>query len=403
MFSLKKYGMRKTVFAAFTALGLCVASQLASAGEHWSLSNAPITYKLADPADMTGFHVAPRPQYVPPTMPVPRAAAPVPQAAAPQLQIPQVQVPNMPRPLGPNTSVPVPMASQLGAAIFDPSRVDQTLYPHQRIGKTYTVAGKSYTPRHQPRYDMVGTASWYGDKFHGKLTANGEKYDKNGMTAAHKTLPLNSLVVVTNLKTGTTVTLRVNDRGPFIGKRIIDLSEAAANIMGIKGSGLGEVRVQYAGPAAVNSLAAPKQFGSLTVAPQQHAMRPVAPNPAPVTPIRPHYQPHIQVPSTVPVPQGYQPLRSMGVTPQGPAPQTAQLQAPQLHIPDVMNPVSILPQAALPATPHGIPQAYIPPQPQGGADDTVVTMTISGPIHMAGHQVNGSQIYLVPSTHQPIK
>lgn len=132
---------------------------------------------------------------------------------------------------------------------FDPSKVDRQLYSHQKVGRRYTIMGRSYTPKHQPDYDRTGEASWYGPKFHGKPTANGETFDKRAMTAAHKTLPLNSIVVVTNLENGRVITVRLNDRGPFIGDRMIDLSEAAAEALGYKQNGLAKVRVQYAGPA----------------------------------------------------------------------------------------------------------------------------------------------------------
>ncbi|MGB6230307.1 MAG: RlpA-like double-psi beta-barrel domain-containing protein, partial [Litorimonas sp.] len=82
---------------------------------------------------------------------------------------------------------------------FDPSKVDRELYSHQKLGKRYTVMGKSFTPRHQPGYDKTGEASWYGPGFHGKPTATGERFDKRALTAAHKTLPLNSMLVVTNV------------------------------------------------------------------------------------------------------------------------------------------------------------------------------------------------------------
>lgn len=392
MVGLTKSRFNGLALAAFATVTLGTMSKDATASEIWVPVNAPITYKMADPSDMTGFHALPQQQYIPPMSTAPQASLPVPVTPLPHVNPARPQVLQMPTP-----STPVPMANQTTVPVFDASRVDQNLYPHQRIGKTYTVAGKSYTPKHQPRYDMVGTASWYGDKFHGKLTANGEKYDKNGMTAAHKTLPLNSLVVVTNLQTGASVTLRVNDRGPFIGERIIDLSEAAAGIMGIKTTGLGNVRVQYAGPALPNSIETPVQFGSKVAAPQTHASRPALPSLVPVAPPKP------QVQGPAPMPQGYQPLRNMGAAPEAASPKTAQLQPPQVHIPDVMNPVSIVPKAALPSMPHSIPEAYIPPQQPGGADDTVVTMTISGPIHMARHQVQPGQIYYVPTTQLPIK
>lgn len=117
------------------------------------------------------------------------------------------------------------------------------------VGNPYTVAGVTYTPRHQPMYDMVGNASWYGDRFHGKLTASGETFNKNAMTAAHKTLPINSMVRVTDMATGQTVVVRINDRGPFVGNGVIDLSEAAALKLGYAHTAPGAVRVQYVKPA----------------------------------------------------------------------------------------------------------------------------------------------------------
>ena len=146
------------------------------------------------------------------------------------------------------------IAPQTSAAqMFDQTRVDPILYPHQSVGNAYTVMGQTYTPAHNPAYDMVGNVSWYGAKFHGKMTASGEAFDKNAMTAAHKTLPLNSLVVVTNLTTGQAVTVRINDRGPFVGNGVIDLSEAAAGALGYMTARPGAVRVQYAGAVPVQN------------------------------------------------------------------------------------------------------------------------------------------------------
>ena len=121
--------------------------------------------------------------------------------------------------------------------------------PHQKIGAPYTIKGVTYVPREDPGYDRTGIASWYGPNFHGKLTANGELFDQHRLTAAHKTLPLPSLVRVTNTQNGRSAVLRVNDRGPFAGDRIIDLSRAAAERLGTRRAGLGEVRVEYLGPA----------------------------------------------------------------------------------------------------------------------------------------------------------
>ncbi|WP_051329367.1 septal ring lytic transglycosylase RlpA family protein [Geminicoccus roseus] len=118
-----------------------------------------------------------------------------------------------------------------------------------KIGKPYQIAGRWYHPAYDPDYDKVGTGSWYGEQFQGRLTANGEIFDKELISAAHPTLPLPSIVRVTNLENGRTVDLRVNDRGPFVDDREIDLSEAAARKLGYQGKGLAEVRVQFLGIA----------------------------------------------------------------------------------------------------------------------------------------------------------
>lgn len=123
--------------------------------------------------------------------------------------------------------------------------------PHYKIGRPYEVNGRRYHPREQPDYVAVGIASWYGQEFHGRLTANGELFDRNRLTAAHTTLPLPSLVEVENLENGRRVLVRVNDRGPFKDDRIIDLSQAAARALGFEEKGLARVRVRYVGPASL--------------------------------------------------------------------------------------------------------------------------------------------------------
>ncbi|WP_019340037.1 septal ring lytic transglycosylase RlpA family protein [Stutzerimonas stutzeri] len=128
---------------------------------------------------------------------------------------------------------------------------DATPRPHNGPFKAnpYTVLGKTYYPIGDGRnYRATGTASWYGTKFHGQPTANGEKYDLYGMSAAHKTLPLPSYVRVTNLDNGKTVVLRVNDRGPFYSDRIIDLSFAAAKKLGYAETGTARVKVEGIDP-----------------------------------------------------------------------------------------------------------------------------------------------------------
>ena len=117
------------------------------------------------------------------------------------------------------------------------------------VGKPYQVAGRWFTPREQPGYDKTGVASWYGEAFHRRMTSNGEYFDMNTLTAAHATLPLPSYVLVTNLENNRQVVVRVNDRGPFVDTRVIDVSKRAADELGYRMKGTARVRVQYLGAA----------------------------------------------------------------------------------------------------------------------------------------------------------
>ena len=112
-----------------------------------------------------------------------------------------------------------------------------------KLGKPYTVEGRTYYPEYDPTYDKIGMASWYGPGFHGKYTASGEVFNQNDLTAAHPTLPMPSIVRVTNLANGRSLLVRINDRGPFKSNRIIDLSKKSAQTLGITSTA--EVRVQY--------------------------------------------------------------------------------------------------------------------------------------------------------------
>jgi len=118
---------------------------------------------------------------------------------------------------------------------------------HAKLGKTYNIKGKGYTPEVDHDYSEEGLASWYGDDFHCNKTANGESFNKWQMSAAHRTLPMPSVVRVTNLSNNKTIKVTVNDRGPFVDdkNRIIDLSEAAAAKLGFKHKGIERVRVDY--------------------------------------------------------------------------------------------------------------------------------------------------------------
>ncbi|HEY5280692.1 MAG TPA: septal ring lytic transglycosylase RlpA family protein [Pseudolabrys sp.] len=118
-----------------------------------------------------------------------------------------------------------------------------------RVGKPYVVGGQVYVPEADPHYSAVGLASWYGDDFHGRYTANGEIFDENAISAAHPTLPLPSYARVTNLANHKSIIVRVNDRGPYAKGRLIDLSVKTAQLLGFYGHGIAKVKVDYVGMA----------------------------------------------------------------------------------------------------------------------------------------------------------
>lgn len=159
------------------------------------------------------------------------------------------------------------------------------------VGKPYEIAGRRYYPREEPSYDKVGIASWYGPKFHRRMTSNGEWFDQEYLSAAHPTLPLPSYARVTNLENGRHLVVRVNDRGPFVANRIIDLSKKSADVLGVRGNGTAKVRVQYIGPAPLNDkgthLAAMNRNLGRGGAPSEPVMVAARPQPKPdVTEVR---------------------------------------------------------------------------------------------------------------------
>lgn len=113
-----------------------------------------------------------------------------------------------------------------------------------KVGNPYKILGRWYYPKEDYNYKEEGTASWYGPDFHAKRTANGEKYDMNALTAAHRTLPLPSIVRVTNLENGRSLVVRVNDRGPYARNRVIDVSKKVAQLLGFLEQGTAKVRVE---------------------------------------------------------------------------------------------------------------------------------------------------------------
>ncbi|MDQ8028731.1 MAG: septal ring lytic transglycosylase RlpA family protein [Brevundimonas sp.] len=165
--------------------------------------------------------------------------------------------------------LPLMAACATGARTSGGTRIPVVSDPAPIVTGTmrpYQIRGRWYHPAEQPNYDETGLASWYGDQFNGRPTATGERFDMYALTAAHKTLPLPGLVEVTNLANGRSVVLRINDRGPFVDNRIIDLSRGAADQLGMLERGVGEVRVRYLGPAPRLGSAQPLQYAA-TVAP----------------------------------------------------------------------------------------------------------------------------------------
>ena len=118
-----------------------------------------------------------------------------------------------------------------------------------RVGKPYIVGGRVYVPEEDVNYREEGLASWYGDDFHGRLTANGEVFDMTSLSAAHPTLPMPCYARVTNLANGKSLIVRVNDRGPYHGNRVMDVSSRAAELLEFKNNGVARVRVEYVGRA----------------------------------------------------------------------------------------------------------------------------------------------------------
>ena len=179
-----------------------------------------------------------------------------------------------------------------------------------KVGKPYEVNGAWYYPAEDPSYAEVGMASWYGTDFHGKRTANGAVFDMNALTAAHKTLPMPTLVRVTNLKNGRVLILEVNDRGPFVQGRIIDVSRRAAQLLGFLRAGVTPVRVEM-----------------VRRQPRLAATEPVAAEPAAPTPIGPAVE---AAPAT--------PVRMLDIG----APDTIQLAAVTAAVPAARDPAMFI-------------------------------------------------------------
>lgn len=186
---------------------------------------------------------------------------------------------------------PQPPAPQVTPVDVDASEAAALQTPpdwleRERVGPPYEANGQWYVPTPEPGYAETGVASWYGPAFHGQRTASGEVFDQEALTAAHPTLPIPSLVQVTNLENGREVIVRVNDRGPFVGGRLIDLSRRSAEVLGFEDQGQARVHVRYLGPAPrrvnADGAAAPATPPAPPVAPAASAH--VGEGPAPLLP-----------------------------------------------------------------------------------------------------------------------
>jgi rare lipoprotein A len=149
-----------------------------------------------------------------------------------------------------------------GPAPSVPAQDVQTGRGIYKVGQPYQINGIWYYPAEDFAYDETGIASWYGEDFHGKYTANGEIFDLNALTAAHPTLPMPSIVRVTNLDNGRSIELRINDRGPYVRSRIIDVSRRASQLLGFEGQGTAKVRVKILVPESIQVAGLARRNGS---------------------------------------------------------------------------------------------------------------------------------------------
>src|SRR5216684_7636039 len=182
-----------------------------------------------------------------------------------------------------------------------------------KVGNPYQIDGAWYYPAEDWNYDETGIASWYGEAFHGKDTANGESFDLNAITAAHRTLPMPTIVQVTNLENGRSLQVRVNDRGPYARGRIIDLSRRSAQLLGFEGQGTAKVRVKILVPESIQAASLARHNGgddtavAAIDAPKpapvdKVATQPLAPPPG-VRAAAPPPQPALPTPPAAPVTQ----------------------------------------------------------------------------------------------------
>lgn len=262
-----------------------------------------------------------------------------------------------------------------------------------RVGRPYTVAGRRYTPfEKREGHTETGIASWYGRQFHGRLTANGEVYDMHTLSAAHRTMPMPSYARVTNLSNGHSLIVRVNDRGPFHGNRVIDLSHRASNMLNFRGQGLARVRVEYVGRAPLEGsddrqlLATLRTDGSPAPRPNQVTPTMIA-SAAPQT--VPDPGPRQAQPPVAAVPA--QPVLASASSEPAPAPAFGFFRQdtpnPDMRQPDPAPAVAATTQAQVAASPVTMASAPLPMARPGMRDSappaTTVVARTAGPAQVA--------------------
>jgi rare lipoprotein A len=296
-----------------------------------------------------------------------------------------------------------------------------------KLGKPYQVAGVWYYPAEDPSYDVKGIASWYGPNFHEKYTANGEIFDQNGLSAAHKTLPLPSIVQVTNLDNGRSIKVRINDRGPFVGDRVIDMSRRAAQLLGFERQGTAKVEVRYIMADSLQAQSIARNNGTPepidepppTAVPSgvvvATALSGSAAAPVHYTPTLPVAPPSYQAtPSSLPPPPpmpSYAAIPSEPMSPAAPeslAPAPGPAPIPASQVPSDMSPPPQTLEAELAHEPK-LPQAvsYQPVKPsniyiqagafrdQDGVMRTKAMLDGLGHVTVTGITVNGQYLYRV--------
>jgi rare lipoprotein A len=253
-----------------------------------------------------------------------------------------------------------------------------------KVGAPYEIDGVWYYPHEDWSYDQTGIASWYGEDFHGKFTANGEIFDLNALTAAHKTLPMPCVVQVTNLENGRSIQLRVNDRGPYVAGRIIDVSRRAAQLLGFEAQGTAKVEVKILVPQSI-------EVASLA----QHNGGASPPNPAYAAPVAPVLAQSLQPASDT---------RVAAAEPPAPAPQPAPVAAAPPPVPaptpaPAPRPAAAaMPAALVTVVPVKPSQIYIQAGAfavPGNAQKVKSRLDRLGTVNVTGATVNGVQIYRV--------